>query len=251
MKTDRTLLLSRRALIACGAMAIVGLGCAARRQTPQSPMIAGRLDRLVPRQFGAWRSLPSQDIVLPDPDDQRAVAAAYEDVAMRSFVGERGPPVMLVIARGRVGSGLLALHRPETCYRAQGFSIVDDGSEPLPVPFDALRVRRLFAARPDRHEAILYWAATGGRQSGVGVEQGLDLIKSVWAGRGTDSYLVRISASGDDSPQIIAMLRRFTVELLAVLSAGLRTSIGADPASLAGFPSSAQPAASRGALVGI
>jgi EpsI family protein len=209
--------LSRRAMLAGGAVVATGVAARAVSLRPTVLPPSGRLAAIVPPAFGRWRMVDTADPVLPDVEEQRTVEAAYEDVLARTYADPASDGVMLVVARSRPGSGLLYLHRPEVCYAAQGFAVLPFGDTPLPAPFAATLGHELVAVRGDRHESILYWGTVGGRQSAVGLTQKLGMLRAAWRGEALDAYLVRMSLVGAEGPEAFATLRRFAHDLVAGL----------------------------------
>jgi EpsI family protein len=214
--------INRRAVVS-GAL-LLGIGAAARasRLTVSASITPMQLDRLIPEQFGQWRTIPTSAQILPDPDQEKTIAATYEEVVSRSYIAPDGRFVMLVIAHGRADSGLLAIHRADVCYTAQGFTVGREGTATLRPPYDMVRGQKLFAVKDDREEPIIYWATIGGAQSDVGIEQKLRLIKTAWEGRPTDSFLVRVSTIGPATPASFATLTIFLADLLDHVPGSMR-----------------------------
>lgn len=221
-------MIDRRLLLTSGLLVGAGVAARASRLHLAAPITPLNLERAVPRQVGAWRATPQAVSVLPDPDQQKTLAATYEEVVSRSYVTPDQRLMMLVIAHGRADSGLLAIHRAETCYSAQGFSVRDAGAATLPPPYSAVAGRRLFAVKDERQEPIVYWATVAGQRSSTNIEQKLRLLRAAWAGRPLDSFLIRASTIGDDTPASYALIEAFLAQMLERLPAAVRPMLTGD-----------------------
>ena len=101
------------------------------------------LDKQVPEAFGEWRLDRSITPVLPDPGLQSMLDALYSQTLARTYINPQGQRIMLSIAYGSDQSNeATAVHRPEFCYSAQGFTVNQAGtaastSVPRRSPFSA------------------------------------------------------------------------------------------------------------------
>ena len=130
------------------------------RPTQRTADIKGAIDLAlqVPVRFGEWREDTSQVPLLPDPGLQATRDSTYSQVLARTYVNNRQQRVMLSIAYGNDQiSEATAVHRPEFCYRSQGFNVQDAGLASVPLAGHTLRVQRLVAKLDGRFEPISYW----------------------------------------------------------------------------------------------
>ena len=222
---DDVALMTRRALIAGGAMAAVGAAAIALPQRARDEVRPIGLGAIVPQVFAGWRNDPGLMPVLPNEDETQSVSRAYEETVSRFYRRDDGAVVMLVVAHGRPDSGMLAIHRPATCYTAQGFTVTNPREVRLPAPFGQVMAEELFASRGDRHEPILSWVTIGGRQTGFGVTQKLEQLRAAWRGEQADAILVRASTIGPDLTENYQLLDRFMVEMLRQLTSPQRRLI--------------------------
>lgn len=211
--------LTRRAVIAGGGMAIAGAGSlllSARHQAQEVSSIG--LSAMVPLTIGAWHNDPSAVPVLPDETEQLSINRAYEETVSRFYRRADGAIVMLVVAHGRPDSGMLAIHRPATCYTAQGFTVSNSHMTTLATPFAGVEADELFAVRDERQEPIVSWTTIGGRQTGFGISQKVEQLRAAWTGKRIDAILVRASTIGPDTPANYDLLKHFLGDLLRGLT---------------------------------
>lgn len=210
--------LTRRGFVA-GALLTTGL---VANRIVQAPAGVGAshfdLHANLPKAFAGWTASPVQQAVLPDPEEVKAVTSAYEEVVSRAYDHPGARQMMLVVAHGRPGSGLLALHRPQTCYTSQGFTVQDCGEANLPQPFSGVRTTRLLATRDARTEPVVFWASVAGQQSDTDVEQKLRLLRAAWQGRPLDAFLIRASCVGTNDRATFDAIGSFLSDLLGACS---------------------------------
>lgn len=157
------------------------------------------LDTQLPQKFGEWREDVSNAQVLPDPTVQAQLDLLYSQVLTRTYVNRAGQQVMLTIAYGSdQNSEATAAHRPEFCYRAQGFEIRDIGLAKLTMKGHELITRRLVGSYNGRIEPISYWITLADRATLPGLGRKLAQINYGLRGEVADGMLVRVSTIGAD-----------------------------------------------------
>ncbi|MET0268863.1 MAG: exosortase C-terminal domain/associated protein EpsI [Sphingomonas sp.] len=218
--------MTRRGFIASAAcVAVAGLG-----QVWAAPARTGGrradLDGTIPTAFAGWRTSGDLRPILPDEGERRAIEDAYDDSLARVYARPDGAIVMLVIAHGDLQTGLLAIHRPETCYAAQGFTVIPGGEQPIAGGDRPIAARRLLAIRDLRSEPILTYMTIAGRQTGFGLPQNVALFRAAWSGERPEGFLVRVSTFGPDGQASYGMLAGFLEALLTAASPMLRRQLG-------------------------
>lgn len=152
------------------------------------------LEQALPQQFGNWKAVPSAfslaDLTLGQND---LTAQFYDQSVMRAYRGPGGVEVMLAVAWGRRQHQEVKVHRPELCYTAQGFQILD--KKKVDVRIDGLNipVTQLVARNSQRLEPVSYWIRLGDSFSSGPVETRLTLLKQGLLGNVPDGILVRAS----------------------------------------------------------
>ncbi len=163
--------------------------------TPRASAVAAPapdLDAMLPEAFGVWRRVPLAGAVLPPESN----LGPGEAVAYRAYADDLGRIVTLVAAYGPPLGDSVRLHRPETCYGAQGFAINsrDIGAA------GAIPVVNLDAQSSARREGVTYWLREGDDFS-------VRAADSQWRrltrgfGAAADGALVRVSSISADRPQ--------------------------------------------------
>jgi EpsI family protein len=181
------------------------------------------LESLVPKTFGGWREDVSIAQVLPDPTVQAQLDALYSQVLSRTYVNAKGQRIMLTIAYGSdQNSEATAAHRPEFCYRAQGFVIQDKGIERVALKDHSLTVRRLLGTAGGRVEPISYWVTLADRASLPGLSRKLSQIYFGLQGEIADGMLVRVSTVGLPLEEAYVLQDAFLASMEAAVPADFR-----------------------------
>lgn len=175
------------------------------------------LERIVPEAFAGWSIDPDEVPIPLPPDLKAAVDRTYDQVLERTYVDGRGRRVMLSVDYAR-HSERYNLHRPEVCYPAQGFALVQD-PEPvrLTTPGGLIDGTRLVARRAERNEPITYWAVVGAEQTHFGLRERLLEMRFGFGGIVPDGLLVRVSTIGPTAAREFALHEAFIDDLVAAL----------------------------------
>jgi EpsI family protein len=151
------------------------------------------------------------------------VEATYAETIERVYRGPEGQLVMLSVAYGTQQlHDHLQAHRPEYCYRAQGFTI--DQSHETKIATDAgdLEVRRLLTRRAARVEPVTYWMMIDRRAVLPGLGRQLAQMVHGLRGEIPDGLLVRVSSIGMQPEHAWSLQARFIVDLLRTVPAAHR-----------------------------
>jgi len=181
----------RRAVVLAIAMFAAAISVGSVERIPGAAIVAPNLDEMLPDDFGEWRRAPLSAAVLP----VEAEIGPGEAVAYRAYRDSAGRSVTLVIAYGPPLGDSVRLHRPESCYVAQGFAIQTRSIKNLSLANGMMKVIRLEAENSIRNEAITYWLRDGDDyvDSAYGHEL-LDFKRGFE--RRADGALVRVSSKG-------------------------------------------------------
>lgn len=214
--------------IVCVVMAAAGI--AAWRLTPHTLLAdtlpAMKLDTVFPKEFGEWKALPEVQVMVPNPQQQETIREIYTDTLTRAYLNPQGQVVYLSVAYGKNQSDTSAVHYPEVCYPAQGFSVVSSDVLELPVAGRNIRVKRLLTAQGPRTEPLTYWTTVGERTVLSGKTYKLAQFGYGFEGIIPDGMIVRASSIGNDVPKEYALQQRFLDELVRAVPAGFRTRVG-------------------------
>lgn len=175
------------------------------------------LETLVPTAFGDWHVDESVAPVQPPPDVQEKVAKIYDETLARTYINRRGERVMLSIAYGGDQTGRLRVHRPESCYTAQGFSVKQLAVENLHFGDVSVPAKRLMAQMGGRQEPITYWIRVGDETVTGMLGQRLVQLKSGLLGQVTDGLLFRVSSLGPDTQEQYRLQDSFVGDLVKAM----------------------------------
>lgn len=186
-----------------------------------------RLETLTPSHFGAWQLL-EQDPGHPQRSTelQQKVASAYQQTLERVYTRADGERVMLSMAYGsNQFSDALQVHRPEYCYKAQGYQIEKSRDVKLRLADSHLQVRRLLATKPGRQEPITYWVTVGDDAVLPGVQRKLAQMRYGLRGEIPDGMLVRISTISQNEKVAYEVHLQFLQDWLHHLAAQERARL--------------------------
>ncbi len=174
------------------------------------------LELLIPNQINRWQKDLTASTALVT--QTRELPRQYNQTLNRTYVNEQGYRIMLSVAYGRnqVGSEF-QVHRPESCYRAQGFDLVTSTSVSLPLEGQELAVRRLIARKNARIEPISYWMTIADRATLPGVPRKLEQLRFGLSGIIPDGMLIRISSIDGDPRRAFQAHQDFISDLRQLL----------------------------------
>lgn len=220
-------MISRRDMIIGGACVAAAVGAEAARPRERLTLLADgqSLEKAIPRDFGRWKVREGEGIITPQSEDSLA-AQLYNQSIGRFYETSDGEVVMLLIAYGNTQSDTLQLHRPEVCYPAFGFEIVENRPTQIPLGHGAvLPARNLLASVPGREERISYWTRIGEYLPVSNSEQRQMRFRTALAGIIPDGVLVRISNTSPGDAEGFALNSRFAADLLAAVPPRIRPAL--------------------------
>lgn len=193
------------------------------RPAPATPSFAPDLDAMLPDAFGGWTRVDLAAAVLP----MEVEIGPGEAVAYRAYRDNAGRIVTLVAAYGPPLGDSVRLHRPETCYQAQGFAILDRSVSRLRLGDDLAAIVHLDTRDPVRKEAVSYWLRDGDAYITSAPGHQLLFFRRGLAGP-SDGMLVRVSSAGEGAAAF-ALHDRFMQALASALSPQARPLFVAAP----------------------
>jgi len=178
----------------------------------------------VPTHFGEWREVKDMTPLLPDPELQKRLDALYTQVLARTYVNAGGQRVMLSIAYGSdQSSEATAVHRPEFCYSAQGFRVLNRGETELVLPETRVPLQRLLTQQGSRREPVMYWVTLDNKATLPGAGRKLTQLQYGLRGQIADGMLVRVSTiSPRDEEAEFGVQKVFLSELYSAMAQGTR-----------------------------
>ena len=193
--------MTRLKYIMVGIAMLIAAGLASVLKFPEKPMptIAKiDLETMIPNQFGDWKVDVMSQIVQPAPEVQNSLKEIYSQTLSRTYINSAGYKVMLSIAYGSGFDKQLDVHRPEYCYRSQGFQVDDYEDHVFMSEFGKIPLRRMVATQGRRIEPISYWITIGNSTVSSTIQRKLLKIKRMLSGQQDSGMLVRISSIDSD-----------------------------------------------------
>lgn len=213
-------------VVLAAAMAVTAVG--SQRLQP-SHLIAVEhklvLESMVPTEFGDWHMVSDGHDAIVDPSVQNKLAQLYSQLLERSYVNADGYVIMLAIAYGNEQRRMLAAHRPDVCYPAQGFTVGRTSQITLPTPFGGIAAERMSAHKGTRAEPVTFWFTMGGATVRNSIDRRLVSLKYSLTGEIPDGLLFRVSSIDPDEAHGYAAQQAFVTALSAVLSPEARTRL--------------------------
>ncbi|MFZ5616275.1 MAG: exosortase C-terminal domain/associated protein EpsI [Pseudomonadota bacterium] len=215
-----------RTLWVAALFAMTGVAAGVLKPAAAPPHAAPDLEAMMPEAFGEWRRIDLSDAVLPEETELKP----GEAIAYRAYEDELGRIVTLVAAYGPPFGDSVRLHRPETCYVAQGFAVRSRSEREVDAAGRRAIVINLDTESPSRREAVTYWLRDGRGFTTKSSDSGLMRLKR-GASAPADGALVRVSSINSQEPQF-DLHRRFLTEFAAALGEDAqRTLLGDGPRS--------------------
>jgi len=184
------------------------------------------LEKMIPMHFDGWQYDPSGQIEPVPPELASQVEATYSRTLGRSYVDQQGRQIMLSIAYGSNQlSDRVQAHRPEYCYRAQGFKIGPAHDLELNTAFGQIPLRQLIAMRAGRQEPVSYWMIIGDQALLPGWARKLAQLRYGLLGEIPDGLLIRVSSISDNPSEAYSLQEQFIADMLANLSGPARVRL--------------------------
>ena len=200
-----------------GAMMFVaGVGTMVAPQEGKEAHPGPALDTLIPKQFGDWMEEPGGIVKVVDPQLQDVLDADYSQVVNRFYINPERYLIMISIAYGS-GAGPLQLHKPETCYSGDGFTVLRTSASRLTTRFGEIPVRRLLTRKGPREEQVMYWLRVGDQAVPAWQSKLVELAYLV-TGRTADGLIFRISSIDRDPSRAQQLQSQFIEQLLGTIT---------------------------------
>jgi EpsI family protein len=175
------------------------------------------LTTMVPKAFGSWHEDLYVSAQIIDPQQKQMLDKIYDKTLTRTYVNTQGYRIMLSIAYGKNQSGTLQLHKPETCYPAQGFSLLSTQSGKLDLLGKPIPASRLETSLGQRFEPITYWTVVGDHVSSSMTDKRITEVRYAMRGRIPDGMLVRISSIDKNSNNAYTIQSQFANNMIEAM----------------------------------
>lgn len=211
----------RLSIVLASLMALSAAAGIAARPTTKGDNGAPKylLEEIFPKQFGEWRELPNQSAQVVNPQTKALLDSLYSQILTRTYVhSSSGYRIMVSLAYGDDQRGGLQAHKPEVCYPAQGFKLLDNQPGAVTTPFGSIPARRLNTSYGERREPVTYWLNVGDKAVTNVIEKRMVELKLGLTGQVPDGLLFRISSIDPDPSRAFGMHDQFTADLLRAVS---------------------------------
>jgi EpsI family protein len=184
-----------------------------------------KLATLVPMNFGDWRGVDADSLVVADPQMLRNLQTIYTETLSRTYVDSKGRRIMLSIAYGDDQRDGMNVHYPEVCYPAQGFQQKAANQAEIRTTYGMIHANRLLMTAGSRIEPITYWTMVGQYQSGKGLKKKANEMRYSLDGIIPDGMLVRLSSMSADTEAAYTTHDEFIDAMLHALNPEARNRI--------------------------
>ncbi|HET8869325.1 MAG TPA: EpsI family protein [Aquabacterium sp.] len=181
------------------------------------------LERMVPKQFGHWRTLEVQKLQVVDPTVEETLKTLYSQTLNRLYEDDEGHQIMVSLAYGvNQSSWNTAAHRPEFCYSGQGFDVAPKGIRDIGLSNHDIEAVNFVGTRQDRVEAVTYWVTLADSVALPGWRRKLQQLKYGLQGYIVDGMLVRVSSLGSNESVQFEVQEKFVKDLEQAISRDIR-----------------------------
>jgi EpsI family protein len=183
----------------------------------------------IPHAFGVWELDESVNVVPLSFIAAAEAETVYVQTLERVYVDDQSRRIMLSLAYGDRQEGDLQAHRPEFCFKAQGFQLAGLHDLKLDTGLGELPLRRMEARRPGRTEPVSYWLTIGEQPTLPGFRRKLAQLRHGLTGETPDGVLIRISSLDDVPSRAYAVHDDFIRDLLNGLATDVRRRLAGGP----------------------
>jgi len=214
---------TRRGMIIGGAFLLAAATAFARKPRHHVDWLGTtRIEALVPDHFGNWSYATASGLIMPPQDQLRD--QLYTQILTRTYTSPDGAEMMLLIACNGSQDGVVEVHRPEVCYPAGGFKLLEVADhQTVLAPGVTVPSRYIDAESPLRRERMIYWTRIGNGFPRKWSEQRWSVFTQNLAGEIPDGLLIRISSIRPDASA--ATLDSFARELYGALGRKMQRAL--------------------------
>jgi EpsI family protein len=167
------------------------------------------LKAMVPTSFGEWHEEANMQTQVVNPQQKEMIDRTYSQTLSRTYINAQGYRIMLSIAYGKNQSDALQLHRPESCYPAQGFVMISRKFAKVNLLGQSIAATQLETSMGQRFEPITYWAVVGDNVTTLDFHKKIAELRYALHNRIPDGMLVRVSSIDQDTSHAYAAQSQF------------------------------------------
>lgn len=184
----------------CAAFAVAIAAAHVLTPQPTTTDSVPDLAQELPSAFGDWTEIPATmlpvAVSVTTATGQRDDTTLYDQVVMRTYRNRKGEQMALSLAWGKRQRQEYKIHRPELCYGALGFDILelkDTAFAILSRNGRAVQGQEMLAKNGSRLEAVTFWIRLGDAYSQSAAFTRRYIFWEGIRGRIHDGILVRAS----------------------------------------------------------
>lgn len=170
----------------------------------------------LPQHFTRWKKLQNNVAEVVDPSRQAVLKYLYTETLSASYSNANDGFVMLSIAYGKDQSDGHDVHKPDLCYPAQGFTIIEQHE--ILLVLDKQRtifVKYLKTKNGSRIEPLIYWTTSGNYLYRNKLQKKVIDYKYGKRNLIPDGMILRISTIEDDPEIAMASITDFVKDWYA------------------------------------
>lgn len=175
------------------------------------------LDEL-PQHFTRWTKLQNNVAEIVDPSRQAVLKYLYTETLSASYRNANDVLVMLSIAYGKDQSDGHDVHKPDLCYPAQGFAIIEQNDMVLALDTHrSITVKYMKTQNRSRIEPLIYWTTSGNYLYSNKLQKKLIDINYTKKRLIPDGMVLRVSTIEADSQLAIESITDFVKDWYAAM----------------------------------
>lgn len=184
------------------------------------------LATMIPVVIEEWHEEANYAAQVINPQQQETLARIYNQTLSRTYVNPQGYRIMLSIAYGKNQSDALQLHKPEVCYPAQGFRLINKKATTLDLLGKNISVVRMETSLGRRIEPVTYWTVVGDRIVTGQISKKIAEMRYAMLDRIPDGMLVRVSSIDTNTEFARQMQNQFASQMMGSIAKENRGRFG-------------------------
>lgn len=187
------------------------------------------LAAMVPTAFGDWHEQTNVLAQVVNPQQKSVLDKIYSQTLSRTYINAQGYGIMLSIAYGKNQSDALQLHKPEICYPAQGFMLLNKQTATLDLLGRPISAVQLETSLGRRFEPVTYWTVVADHITTSGIDKKLTEMRYALRDRIPDGMLVRVSSIDQDTANAQAQQKQFAGDMINAIAPEYRQRFAGNP----------------------
>lgn len=178
-----------------------------------------RLTVEIPKEFKHWKKLQTEVAAVVDPTQLAVLNYLYTETFSANYVDTSNHIIMLSVAYGKDQSDGHDVHKPDLCYPAQGFTVIEQRELPLAIDTHrSIIVQYMKTQRDQRIEPLIYWTTVGNYLYRNRMQKKLIAFKYSRDNLIPDGMIIRVSTLEKDSTVALATLTDFVKDWYEAMS---------------------------------